>query len=141
MRAISTRAITDADKIVSARVRQLRLERRMSQEALASKLSGPHGSLTFQQLQKYEKATNRISVGRLVQIAQALSVPVEWFLRDISDSDGTSELDGLQTMLSAPDGMTLAKAFKKLTKNQRIILLDIATAFVKGNVYSGRAHE
>ena len=46
----------------------------MSQEAPGEKLS-----LTFQQIQKYEKGTNRVSVSRLCELAQALDVPVQIF--------------------------------------------------------------
>jgi transcriptional regulator with XRE-family HTH domain len=53
------------------RVRTLRLKKRMSQETLGNRLD-----LTFQQIQKYEDGTNRISAGRLQQIARILGVSV-----------------------------------------------------------------
>lgn len=62
------------DVEVGRRVRVFRLQRNMSQEALGSRLS-----LTFQQVQKYEKGTNRIGAGRLQQIAEILDVPVSAF--------------------------------------------------------------
>lgn len=55
------------DVIVGANVRRIRMQRRISQEHLASKLG-----ITFQQVQKNEKGTNRISASRLQQIADAL---------------------------------------------------------------------
>ena len=64
--------LTDID--VGRRVRALRLERGMSQEKLACALD-----LTFQQVQKYEKGTNRIGAGRLQRIAGILEVPVSTF--------------------------------------------------------------
>ena len=54
----------------------------MSQEALGEKLS-----LTFQQIQKYEKGTNRVSASRLYELAQALDVPVQYFFDGISAED------------------------------------------------------
>jgi transcriptional regulator with XRE-family HTH domain len=56
---------------VGQRIRALRLERGMSQTDLAKQLG-----LTFQQVQKYEKGSNRIGAGRLHRIAEILGVPV-----------------------------------------------------------------
>ena len=66
---------------VGRRVRALRLERGMSQERLAFALK-----LTFQQVQKYEKGTNRIGAGRLQRIADILEVPVSTFFADPKNS-------------------------------------------------------
>ena len=75
-------SIHPVDRLVGQRVRLLRLSCRMSQTVLAS-----HLGLTFQQVQKYEKGTNRISASKLVEIARALSV-------NVSDLfDGTGNLD------------------------------------------------
>ena len=60
---------------VGARLRMRRLMLGMSQEALGRKLS-----LTFQQIQKYDKGTNRASASRFYELAQALNVPVQYFL-------------------------------------------------------------
>src|SRR4051812_40316367 len=62
------------DKHVGSRVRMRRMMLGMSQEKLGDALS-----LTFQQIQKYEKGTNRIGASRLQQIAQSLQVPVSFF--------------------------------------------------------------
>lgn len=62
------------DRNVGQRVRIARLARGMSQSALANAVS-----LTFQQIQKYEKGTNRISASRLFQFAQVLGVDVPYF--------------------------------------------------------------
>ena len=58
----------------------------MSQEKL-----GEHCGITFQQLQKYEKGTNRISASRLVEIAAALGVPVAWFFDELPGVSGSTE--------------------------------------------------
>lgn len=50
------------------------MDRGFSQDKLAR-----HLNLTFQQIQKYEQAANRIGASRLLQIAQTLNTPVEWF--------------------------------------------------------------
>ena len=62
------------DIYVGQRVRERRTSLGMSQENLASKLG-----VTFQQVQKYEKGTNRIGASRLYQVSQALDVPVSHF--------------------------------------------------------------
>ncbi len=71
---------------VGIKVRALRLERQMSQEKLGDALG-----LTFQQVQKYEKGTNRISAGRLQRIAAILEVPVSVFFADTKPSSAGAE--------------------------------------------------
>src|SRR4051812_12131964 len=59
---------------IGRKIRALRLERGLSQAGLADGIG-----LTFQQVQKYEKGTNRVSAGRLQQIADMLNTPVMFF--------------------------------------------------------------
>jgi transcriptional regulator with XRE-family HTH domain len=75
-----TENIRPVDRSVGRRVRMARVSRGLSQTALASQLG-----LTFQQLQKYEKGTNRISASKLHDIAQILGVEVVSFFEDASD--------------------------------------------------------
>jgi len=63
-----------ADVEIGRKIRALRLERGLSQTDLADGIG-----LTFQQVQKYEKGTNRVSAGRLVQIADKLNTPIMFF--------------------------------------------------------------
>lgn len=62
------------DLYVGAQVRKRREELGLNQSQLASGLG-----LTFQQVQKYEKGSNRISASKLHKIAETLRAPVEWF--------------------------------------------------------------
>src|SRR5690606_13936188 len=62
---------------VGSRVRLRRMMLGMSQEKLGEGLG-----ITFQQIQKYEKGTNRIGASRLQHIARILSVPVSFFFED-----------------------------------------------------------
>ena len=73
---------SELDTNIGARLRMRRLMLGMSQEALGEKLS-----LTFQQIQKHEKGTNRVSASRLYELAQALDVPVQYFFDGISAED------------------------------------------------------
>jgi transcriptional regulator with XRE-family HTH domain len=59
---------------IGRKIRALRLERGLSQSGLADGID-----LTFQQIQKYEKGTNRVSAGRLQRIADMLNTPVMFF--------------------------------------------------------------
>ena len=62
------------DVYVGARVREARLAAGLSQTTLAGMLG-----VAYQQIQKYENASNRISCSRIGRIAAALGRPVEWF--------------------------------------------------------------
>lgn len=68
------------DRVVGQRIRRRRLELELSQEQLAELLN-----LTFQQVQKYEKGVNRVSAGRLFEIASAMGVQVSYFYSDAGD--------------------------------------------------------
>ncbi len=63
------RSMTNVDRQVAANIHRFRLERGLTQEKLAAALG-----ISFQQLQKYESAKNRITIGRLVSICEALKV-------------------------------------------------------------------
>ena len=70
---MSTKAPNPVDKYVGSRVRMRRIMLGMSQEKLGLALG-----LTFQQVQKYEKGTNRVGASRIQQISEILEVPVSF---------------------------------------------------------------
>ncbi len=76
------------DRIVGQRLRWRRRELKLTQEQLGEKLG-----LTFQQVQKYEKGVNRISAGRLFEMAQVLGITITYFYEGVDD------------LLDAPVGM------------------------------------
>jgi transcriptional regulator with XRE-family HTH domain len=88
-----------------------RLMLKMSQEGLGYVLGK-----TFQQVQKYEKGMNRISVGRLQQIAQLFQVPAPFFFEGAPGGvDGTSVTPpGVNEFLATSDGLALARAFMRI---------------------------
>lgn len=101
------------DKHVGSRVRMRRLMLGLSQEKLADAID-----LTFQQVQKYEKGTNRMGSSRLQQIANVLQVPVTFFFEG---APGQPKLDGkapspayVNEFLSTSDGLALTKAFMQI---------------------------
>ena len=83
MKHDDTRRPNPVDAHVGRRLRVRRVLCGMSQTALADQLG-----ITFQQLQKYESAANRISASRLWEISKILDVPIEWFFTDIDVEGG-----------------------------------------------------
>jgi transcriptional regulator with XRE-family HTH domain len=103
------------DVHVGSRVRMRRMLITMSQEKLGDSLG-----LTFQQVQKYEKGSNRIGASRLFQIARVLGVPISFFYEGLSgDGEGGGEIDQAEAdqsafeldMLSSSEGIQLNSAF------------------------------
>src|SRR6186997_2784894 len=79
-----TKEPQDVDRHVGSRVRMQRMAIGMSQEKL-----GDACGITFQQIQKYEKGTNRMGASRLHQISRVLDVPVEFFYEGAPSEEGT----------------------------------------------------
>src|SRR5690349_11502829 len=73
---------TVLDIFAGRRLREARLEARLTQEELGRQLG-----LTFQAIQKYESGENRLSVGRLVAAAKILQKPISYFVPDETGSD------------------------------------------------------
>lgn len=71
--------IHPVDRHVGGRIRLQRVLLNLSQERVAKALG-----ITFQQLQKYESAANRVSASRLHDVAGVLGVPVAWFFEDLA---------------------------------------------------------
>ncbi|MGI9413019.1 MAG: helix-turn-helix domain-containing protein [Hyphomicrobiales bacterium] len=108
------------DVHVGSRVRMRRMLIGLSQEKLGERLG-----LTFQQVQKYEKGSNRISASRLYQMAQILSVPVQFFFEDLPEqakgefgsSAGFAESSQealIMDFINSSEGLQLNKAFSEI---------------------------
>ncbi|WP_280523739.1 helix-turn-helix domain-containing protein [Rhizobium sullae] len=108
------------DVEVGQRIRMHRLARGMSQSALAEKVN-----VTFQQVQKYEKGSNRVGASRLQGIADCLNVPVSFFFEAIPGAPETAKsglvngIDDLTGFVSTAEGLALNRAFLAV-KNARI---------------------
>ena len=103
------------DVHVGSRVRMRRMLIGMSQEKLGDSLG-----LTFQQVQKYEKGSNRIGASRLFNIARVLGVSIEFFYEGLTgdgmDGVGFDQAEADQSafeldMLSSTEGIQLNSAF------------------------------
>ncbi len=113
---MSAKVPNPIDAYVGSRVRTRRLMLGMSQERLAEQIG-----VTFQQVQKYEKGTNRIGASRLQAIAGVLAVPAAFFFQQDNsqplNTDGLGAINGLEDLsdfLTSKEGLSLNKAFMKI---------------------------
>ena len=109
---MAKKAPNPIDKHVGSRVRMRRMMLGMSQEKLGESLG-----ITFQQIQKYEKGTNRIGASRLQHIARVLTMPVSYFFEGApggGDDDEQTMTGGFLEFLGTRDGQTLIESFSKI---------------------------
>lgn len=118
---IAKKAPNLTDKHVGARVRMRRIMLGISQEELGDALG-----VAYQQVQKYEKGTNRIGAGRLQHIAHILRVPVSFFFEHAPGVSGQSQGDDnaplpayVSDFMATSDGLALTKAFMRI-KNAKL---------------------
>src|SRR5258705_11602325 len=101
------------DKHVGSRLRMRRKMLGMSQGKIGELLN-----IAFQQVQKYEQGTNRISASRLQHLSHILQVPVPFFFEGASDqprgAGGPATPAYVSEFLSSTDGLALVKAFTKV---------------------------
>jgi transcriptional regulator with XRE-family HTH domain len=117
---MAKKAPNPIDRYVGSRVRMRRMMLGMSQEKLGNALG-----LTFQQVQKYEKGTNRIGASRLQQISNILQVPVSFFFDGAPDigtrpnelSEAPSPLY-VADFLATSDGLALTRAFMRISDSK-----------------------
>jgi transcriptional regulator with XRE-family HTH domain len=113
---MSAKTPNPVDKYVGSRVRMRRIMLGLSQEKLGDALG-----LTFQQIQKYEKGTNRIGASRLHQISDILQVPVSFLFEGGPSSSTTVEGLGeapspayVSDFLATSEGLALTRAFTRI---------------------------
>jgi transcriptional regulator with XRE-family HTH domain len=116
------------DRHVGARIRMRRVMLTLSQTQLGDALG-----LTFQQVQKYEKGTNRVGASRLQHIASILQVPVSFFFEEIpinrtgpAQISDTPSPESVTAFVSTTDGLKLIRAFttiKNITLRRCIVHL------------------
>src|ERR1700754_95729 len=113
---MATKAPNPIDKYVGSRVRMRRIMLGMSQEKLGEALG-----LTFQQIQKYEKGTNRVGASRIQQISEILQVPVSFLFA--GGPSGIARADNLgedaspayiSHFLATSEGLALTRAFTRI---------------------------
>ena len=121
------------DVHVGARMRMRRQLINMSQERLGELLG-----ITFQQVQKYEKGSNRISASRLFYASKTLGVPVQFFYDGLPGSEGSDGLreassgDEFSAAMMSPEGVQLARAFKEAdSSTKRKLIASLARLIVE----------
>jgi transcriptional regulator with XRE-family HTH domain len=103
------------DRVVGQRIRWRRRELKLTQERLGELLE-----LTFQQVQKYEKGVNRVSAGRLYEIAGVLGVPISYFFDGAEEFLGAEQAefaedeDEPHAPVMTPEMLELISAFQKI---------------------------
>lgn len=116
----SNKSANKVDKLVGRNIRVHRLVRGLTQEGLGEKLG-----VTFQQIQKYEKGTNRVGSGRLYQIAALLEVPVTAFFEggDTHTSTRTATASPYD-LLADPVSLRMVQAFSEISdqRTRRAVL-------------------
>ena len=128
---MAKKAPNPIDKHVGSRVRMRRMMLSMSQEKLGDALG-----LTFQQVQKYEKGTNRIGASRLQQLARVLEVPPAFFFEGAPSADPGKPLLAepaasayVVDFLSTSEGLQLNRAFAQIRDPKvRKRVLDLVAA-------------
>ena len=134
----ATKAPNPIDRHVGSRVRMRRMMLAMSQEKLGDALG-----LTFQQVQKYEKGTNRIPASRLQQISHILQVPVAFFFEGAPNASAQRDshekalsIAQIDDFVSDSNGLRLIGAFMRIDNadlRRKIVMLVQEIAGDDGN--------
>ena len=126
------RAPNPIDRHVGLRIRMRRKELGISQERLAESIG-----LTFQQVQKYERAANRVSASKLWEMARALNTTISYFYEGLSDTPepvgSNRPRETVQDFLMTPEGLELASSFPKIAHGRlRRKILDLVRVMGEG---------
>ena len=102
------------DTYVGQRIRDKRNERGMSQTEVANAIG-----VTFQQVQKYERGTNRVGASRLFDLSRILSVPIQYFFAGLNNQSTPIEKEDDNVIhLMKPDTVELVEAYYKVENLQ-----------------------
>jgi len=103
------RSVTATDRHIGHRLRACRMMLRLNQSELGKAIG-----VTFQQLQKYEKGSNRVSAGTLQKLAVTMEVPITYFFEGVSSEKIQSDNLEWTEFLATSDGLALIRAFKRI---------------------------
>jgi transcriptional regulator with XRE-family HTH domain len=115
------RSATVGDKEIGRRIREARHAGALSQTDLAERVG-----VTFQQVQKYEKGANRVSVGRLHRIAEALGVSALSLLEGSDGKTRRKPSTDTHKFLTVAGALRLVRAYEKLSRETREALVSLA---------------
>ena len=128
---MSGKAPNPTDVTVGKNIRFYRLAARLSQTALGDKIG-----VTFQQVQKYEKGTNRVGASRLSQIGAALGVPLIKLFDGVSASGDKASGRSPTELIAEPSAFRLASAFAEISN---VALRHSIVRLVEDVAVSGKA--
>lgn len=121
-----TKCVSNYDRHIAERLKAARKQCGMSQTAAGAKLG-----VTFQQMQKTERATNRISAGNLYLLARAYNVPIGYFFEGLEKSKNT-EADLSIKLISISNGADLARNYMAIKSPMlRRLVIDTAAALAQ----------
>jgi transcriptional regulator with XRE-family HTH domain len=122
------RRVQDTDIAIGERIKSRRNQIDMSQEELGHALK-----VSFQQIQKYEKGINRISSGRLLQLAEALQCGVTDLIGD--SGNGSMKSTPFSRYAASKEGVAIINAMAKIpnlaVRRQVINLVESLSASIK----------
>lgn len=125
---VASKDPSNIDKHIGYKLKLRRVDAGMSQEALGEKVS-----LSFQQIQKYEKGANRISASRLFELARILEVEISYFFEGFETSssymrmEDSAPIPKFLNFVSSNEGMSLNRAFTRIkSRRTRRALIDMA---------------
>jgi transcriptional regulator with XRE-family HTH domain len=103
------------DAMVGAKIRMFRINRGMSQTALAERIG-----VSFQQVQKYEKGANRVGASRLSQIASVLGITVGELFESSQEKAGAAKSP--VHLLAEPGALRVLKAYLRTNSGVRLAI-------------------
>ncbi|EJJ26175.1 helix-turn-helix domain-containing protein [Rhizobium sp. CF142] len=122
------------DMAVGKRIKKRRQQLRMSQTALGAAVG-----VSFQQIQKYERGSNRVSCSALYEMAQMLDVPMAFFFEGLQEpaTAGNEDLDRKamlrEEFVATDQGQRLVDAFMAMPKKMRPRFISLLVAFETGD--------
>jgi transcriptional regulator with XRE-family HTH domain len=122
------RKINEVDLIVGRNLKAHRLRNNLSQAELASRIG-----VTFQQIHKYESATNRIGSGRLFKLAQVLRIPVNSLFEGAKVvGDGAAVIENPSEILAETGALEMMRAFRRVEASKRRLIIGLAEILADG---------
>ena len=118
----------DLDRRVGERLRSRRLKMGLSQSEF-----GAAAGVTFQQVQKYERGTNRISASRMIQFAERLGVAPAYFVEGFSggskaNGDTIKTARAIESIAASNEGVAVLQAMAQMKSSRRKFVVTLARA-------------
>lgn len=126
--ATKDRAVTMkfVDSRIASRLRIARHEAGLSQDTVGKALG-----LTFQQVQKYEKGSNRISPGKLAVLAEIYGKPIAWFYQGLEGTTSATPPGLVELVLENRGGKRLLENFLAASAEDQVIAIDVVECFAR----------